>query len=86
MTVKSETLADGVWLLGGGPLNSVLVEFKDFVAVIDAPQNEARSLAVIAEAGRLAPGKPIRYLVNTSHRMDYAGRTSDVSFAGARPS
>jgi hypothetical protein len=73
VTVKTEKLADGVWLLGGGPLNSVLVEFKDFVAVIEAPQNETRSLAVIAEANRLAPNKPIRYLINTSHRMDYAG-------------
>ena len=33
--------AGSVWLLGGGPLNSVLVEFKDFVAVVEAPQNEA---------------------------------------------
>ena len=73
VTVKTQKLADGVWLLGGGPLNSVLVEFKDFVAMIEAPQNEARSLAVIAEATRLAPDKPIRYLINTNHRMDYAG-------------
>ena len=73
VTVQTQKLADGVWLLGGGPLNSVLVEFKDFAAVIEAPQNEARSLAVIAEATRLLPNKPIRYLINTNHRMDYAG-------------
>ena len=71
--VQTQKLADGVWLLGGGPHNSVLVEFKDFVAVIEAPQNEARSLAVIAEANRLVPDKQIRYLVNTNHRMDHAG-------------
>src|ERR1700719_2933698 len=51
----SQSLADGVWLLGGGTHNSVLVEFKDFVAVVKAPNNEARSLAVIDEVNRLAP-------------------------------
>ncbi len=55
VTVASQKLADGVWLLGGGTHNSVLVDFKDFVAVVEAPQNEARSLAVIEEASRLVP-------------------------------
>ena len=71
--VESQKLADGVWLLGGGTYNSVLVEYNDFVAVVEAPQNEARSLAVIAEANRLVPNKQIRYLVNTHHHMDHAG-------------
>jgi hypothetical protein len=74
-TVKVDTqkLADHVWLLGGGPLNSVLVEFKEFVAIVEAPQNEARSLAVIDEVHKLVPGKMIRYVVNTNHHMAYAG-------------
>jgi hypothetical protein len=71
--VESTKLADGVWMLGGGTHNSMLVEFKDFVAVVEAPNNEARSLAVIAEAGRLVPNKPIKYLVNTHHQFDHAG-------------
>jgi glyoxylase-like metal-dependent hydrolase (beta-lactamase superfamily II) len=71
--VESQKLADGVWLLGGGTHNSVLVEFKDFAAVVEAPQNEARSLAVIEEANRLAANKPIKYVVNTHHHFDHAG-------------
>jgi L-ascorbate metabolism protein UlaG (beta-lactamase superfamily) len=71
--VESQKLADGVWLLGGGTHNSVLVEFKDFVAVVEAPQNEARSLAVIEEANRLVPDKLIKYVVNTHHHFDHAG-------------
>ncbi len=71
--VDSRKLAEGVWLLGGGSHNSLLVEFKDYLAVVESPNNEARSLAVIAEAERLAPGKVIRYLVNTHHHMDHAG-------------
>ena len=71
--VESQKLADGVWLLGGGTHNSMLVEFKDFATVVEAPQNEARSLAVIEEAGRLVPNKLIRYVVNTHHHFDHAG-------------
>jgi glyoxylase-like metal-dependent hydrolase (beta-lactamase superfamily II) len=71
--VESQRLADGVWLLGGGTHNSLLVAFKDYLAVVDAPNNEARSLAVIAEAARLVPGKPIQYLINTHHHFDHAG-------------
>jgi hypothetical protein len=71
--VESQKLGDGLWLLGGGTHNSVLVEFKDFVAAVDAPQNEARSLAVIEEVNRLVPNKPIKYVVNTHHHFDHAG-------------
>jgi hypothetical protein len=71
--VESQKLAAGVWLLGGGTHNSVLVEFKDFVAVVEAPQNEARSLAVIEEVNRVVPDKPIKYVVNTHHHFDHLG-------------
>jgi glyoxylase-like metal-dependent hydrolase (beta-lactamase superfamily II) len=71
--VESQKLADGVWLLGGGTHNSLLVEFKDYVAVVDAPNNEERSLAVIAEAAKLAPNKPVQYVINTHHHFDHAG-------------
>jgi metallo-beta-lactamase superfamily protein len=67
-----EKIADGVWLLHGGH-NSVLVEFKDFLAVVDAPLNEARSLAVIAQVKMLAPDKPIQYVINTHHHFDHSG-------------
>ena len=69
----SQKLADGVWLIGGGSHNSVLVEFQDHVAVVEAPQNEERSLAVIAEVQKLLPTKPIRYVVNTHHHFDHSG-------------
>jgi hypothetical protein len=71
--VVTQKLADHVWLIGGGPLNSVAVEFKNFVAVVEAPQNEARSLAVIDEVHKLVPGKSIQYVVNTNHHMAHAG-------------
>jgi hypothetical protein len=71
-TVTPEKLADGVWLLHGGA-SSVLIEFRDFLAVVDAPTDETRSLAVIAAVKRLVPDKPIRYVINTHHHFDHSG-------------
>jgi glyoxylase-like metal-dependent hydrolase (beta-lactamase superfamily II) len=73
VTVQTEKLADGVYYLKGGTHHSVLVEFSDYVAVIEGPQNEARSLAVIAEVKKLVPNKPIRYVINTHHHFDHSG-------------
>jgi glyoxylase-like metal-dependent hydrolase (beta-lactamase superfamily II) len=81
--VETTKLADGVWLIGGGSHNSVLVEFRDTVAVIEAPLNEERSLAVIAEVGKLVPNKPIRYIVNTHHHWDHLGGIRTYVHEGA---
>jgi hypothetical protein len=70
--LKSEKMADGIWMIYGGH-NSVLVEFKDYLAVVEAPVNEARSLAIIAEVKRLVPNKPIKYVINTHHHFDHSG-------------
>lgn len=71
--VESQKLAEGVWYVGGIRHASVAVEFRDFIAVVEAPLNEKRAIAVINEVYRLAPNKPIRYLVNTHHHFDHAG-------------
>ncbi len=81
--VETEKLADGVWLLGGASHNSVAVEFRDFVTIVEAPLDEDRSLAVIEEAVRLAPGKPIRYLVNTHDHYDHIGGLRTYLHIGA---
>ena len=73
LRVETEEVADGMWLIAGGSHHSVAVEFGDFVAVIEAPLNEARSLAVIAEVMRLVPDKPIRFIVTTHHHWDHLG-------------
>jgi glyoxylase-like metal-dependent hydrolase (beta-lactamase superfamily II) len=71
--VESQKIADGVWYLGGGSHASVAVDFRDFITVFEAPLNEERSLAVIAEVKKLIPNKPIRYLVNSHHHWDHLG-------------
>jgi len=71
--VASAKLAPGVWHVAGGSHHSVVVEFADYSAVVEAPLNEERSLAVLAEARRLVPGKPVRYVLTTHHHFDHTG-------------
>src|SRR5712671_6332184 len=71
--VVATKLADGVVHLGGGSHNSIAVEFKDYVTVIEAPLDQERSLAVIAEVKKQFPNKPIRYVVNTHNHFDHLG-------------
>ena len=82
--VKVETtkLGDGVWWLGGGTHHSVVVEFKDYVVVVEAPLTEERAEAVLAEAKKLAPNKPIKYVVNTHHHFDHSGGLRAVAAEG----
>ncbi len=73
VTVSSEKLADGVYYLTGGTHHSLAIDQTDHIVVIEAPQNEERSLAVIAKAKELIPNKPITFLVNTHAHFDHAG-------------
>jgi glyoxylase-like metal-dependent hydrolase (beta-lactamase superfamily II) len=71
--VASQKLADGVWYIGGGSHNSLAVEHKDYVTMIESPLDDARTNAVIAEIHKLIPNKPIRYVINTHHHWDHSG-------------
>ncbi|RPI56039.1 MAG: MBL fold metallo-hydrolase [Acidobacteria bacterium] len=72
-TVTVEEVSRGVWLLAGGSHHSALIEFADHLLLIDAPQNDARALAVIAKARELRPGKPVTHVVNSHHHFDHSG-------------
>jgi glyoxylase-like metal-dependent hydrolase (beta-lactamase superfamily II) len=66
-------LADGVWQLVPNGEGSILVEFKDYVVMVEAPGSDAVTAASIAAAQRLAPDKPVKYVVNSHHHADHAG-------------
>jgi glyoxylase-like metal-dependent hydrolase (beta-lactamase superfamily II) len=71
-TASSEKLADGVYRITGGYI-SMAIEMKDHVILFEGgPQNEARSQAIIAEAKRVIPNKPIRYSILTHHHFDHS--------------
>jgi len=75
MTVTSEKLGDGLYRLttGAGSYDSVIVEFKDYIMMLEAGQSIARAEAYVAETKKLIPGKPIRYVMNTHPHSDHTG-------------
>src|SRR5436853_4638271 len=75
LMVTTEKLGDGLWRLttGAGSYDSIVVEFKDYVMMLEAGQSEARALAYVAEIKKLVPNKPIRYVMNTHPHSDHTG-------------
>ena len=69
-------LGEGVHLVPGS-YNSLLVEFADFVVVVEPAVGTRAAEHVLAEAARLAPGKPVRYVIATHFHDDH--------LAGVRP-
>ena len=71
--VTAEKAADGVWFLAGGSHNSVAIEMKDHVVLVEAPLGDSRVGPVLAEVKKVIPGKPIRYVVNSHSHFDHSG-------------
>src|SRR5262247_1108851 len=67
----SEKLGDGVYLILGG-YAALAVDFKDYIVVIEGPQSEDRASAIITEAKKLIPNKPVKYVVNTHAHFDHS--------------
>jgi glyoxylase-like metal-dependent hydrolase (beta-lactamase superfamily II) len=83
--VTSEKLGEGLYRLTTGPgsYDSVIVEFRDYVMMLEAGQSEARGLAYIAETKKLFPNKPIRYVMNTHPHSDHTGGLPALVAEGA---
>ncbi len=81
--VQSQKAAEGVWYLTGGTHHSVVIEMSDHLIVAEGPLNDDRALAVIAEARKLVPGKPIKYLIVSHHHFDHSGGVRAFAGEGA---
>ena len=81
--VAVDKVADGVWLVGGGSHNSVAIEMKDYMILVETPLNDGRSVPAIAEAKKLVPGKPIRYVINSHVHFDHSGGLRAAAAEGA---
>jgi glyoxylase-like metal-dependent hydrolase (beta-lactamase superfamily II) len=81
--VVAEKAADGVWYLAGGSHHSVLIEMADHLVLVESPLYDGRAAVVFAEARRLVPGKPIRFVVNSHHHFDHAGGLRAAAAEGA---
>jgi len=75
-----KSLAKDVYLLenisnatGQWSYNVLVVAFDEFVLVAEAPVGSDASEKVLAKIKELAPGKPVRYLVQSHHHGDHLG-------------
>jgi glyoxylase-like metal-dependent hydrolase (beta-lactamase superfamily II) len=80
--VVVQDVAPGVWLLAGQSHHSAAIELSDQVLLVDAPQSEARTLAVLERAAQLRPGKPLRKIVTTHHHFDHTAGIRAATAAG----
>jgi glyoxylase-like metal-dependent hydrolase (beta-lactamase superfamily II) len=80
---QAEKLAEGVYRITGGYIG-LAIEFKDHIVVFEGGgQNEARALAILAEAKKAIPNKPIRYVVVSHHHFDHTSGIAAVVAEGA---
>jgi glyoxylase-like metal-dependent hydrolase (beta-lactamase superfamily II) len=77
-----EMLGEGVYLITGGYM-AIAVDFKDGITIIEAGQSEARGLAILEEAKRLIPNKPVKYVINTHSHIDHSSGLRAVVAEGA---
>ncbi len=81
--VTADKVAEGVWFVAGGSHNSVAIEMKDHLVLVEAPLNDGRSGAVFEQVRKLAPGKPIRYTINSHGHFDHSGGLRTAAAEGA---
>jgi len=81
--VTTEKVAEGVWFVAGGSHNSVAIEMKDHIVMVEAPLNDGRTGPVIDEVRKLAPGKPIRFVINSHNHFDHSGGVRTAVAEGA---
>lgn len=81
--VTADKAAEGVWFLAGGSHNSVAIEMRDHMMVVESPLYDGRAAAMLEAVRKLANGKPIRYVVNSHHHFDHSGGLRTAVAEGA---
>ena len=69
---KETKLADGVYLFESGA-NSLVVEFKDYVLIVEPYAGGRGAKPTITKAREMFPNKPVKYVVVTHHHDDHSG-------------
>jgi len=65
-----EQVAENIHLLPGRWHSTIVVQ-PDGVVIIEAPESNARSQAVLDAAAKVAPGRPVKALIATGHMPHY---------------
>lgn len=81
--VALEKIAPGVVVAGGTSHQTLIIEMKDHLMIVEAPLYEERSVAVIGAIKETFPTKPIRYVVVTHFHSDHTGGLRAYAAEGA---
>jgi glyoxylase-like metal-dependent hydrolase (beta-lactamase superfamily II) len=81
--VELVNLATDVVSIGGGIHHSLAIALDSGVVVVDPPQHEERSLAVIKAVNARWPDRPITHLILTHHHHDHSGGIRAYAAIGA---
>jgi glyoxylase-like metal-dependent hydrolase (beta-lactamase superfamily II) len=81
--VEMVRLADGVYQVQGTSHNSIVIEMRDHLIVVEAPLYDERSQAVIRAIKERFPAKPIRYVIPTHFHIDHSGGMRGYMAEGA---
>lgn len=81
--VVLERAAEGVWFVAGGSHNSVVIEMKDHLIMVESPLSDERATAVFDAVYRQIPDKPVRYVVNSHSHFDHSGGLRGAVAEGA---
>src|SRR5262245_39622424 len=81
--VTIEKIADGVYFARAYSHNSLVVEFPQWLAVVEAPYTEAQTTTLVRVLTQQFPGKPIKYAAVTHPHSDHIGGARGMVAAGA---
>jgi glyoxylase-like metal-dependent hydrolase (beta-lactamase superfamily II) len=76
-------IADGTYFVRAYSHNSMVVEFPQWLAVVEAPYTEAQSRTLVRMLKEQFPSKPIQYAAVTHHHSDHVGGVRGIAAAGA---
>ena len=81
--VTLEKIGDGVYFARAYSHNSLIIEFPQWLTVVEAPYTNAQSATLVRVLSQQFPGKPIKYAAVTHPHSDHIGGARGIVAAGA---
>jgi glyoxylase-like metal-dependent hydrolase (beta-lactamase superfamily II) len=78
-----QKVVNGVWFLEGPTHNSVAIEMKDQIVLVESPMFDGYAEQIFLAANALVPGKKVGTVIATHHHFDHAGGLRYAASQGA---